>query len=101
MATATATITVNAYPNGVDNTQRHQVIFGTVAIQAAAATYAHLGLAISWAQEPIKALLPASGVAAPVWAEFKSKTGSGYVYIYNETTGKLMIFTGAADQAPL
>jgi hypothetical protein len=101
MATATTTVTVAAYPKGISNDQRMQIVHGTVAIQAASATYAAGGLAISWAAEPIKAQLDSSSKPIIAWAEFQSVSGSGYVYIYNTSTNKLQIFTGAAAQSPL
>ena len=96
MAVATATPTINAFPNGVDNTQRFTRIYGTIAISASPATYATGGLALSFSGlEPIKS------TQSPVIVYIESVKGSGFIYGWNQSTGKLQIFTGAAAQSAL
>lgn len=103
MAVATATLTLYPYPKGVDNTQRRKIVQGTCAIQASPATYATGGLAITWSQ--IAPSASADGLteptATPLLAEFFSVGGTGFIYGYNKSTGKLQIFTGAAAQSAL
>jgi hypothetical protein len=97
MATATVTLTKNAYPNGEDTTNRHIIIFGKAVIQASTATYAAGGLALNWLQ----AGTLNTTATAPLWVAFQSVSGSGYVYLVNASTGKLQVFSGAAAQSPL
>lgn len=103
MATATATMTLYPYPKGVDNTQRRKVLMGTCAVQASPAAYATGGLPITWSQLAPSA--SADGLSepttTPLVADFYSISGSGFVYAYNKSTGKLQIFTGAAAQSAL
>lgn len=96
MATATAVGTEYAYPMGKDNTQRRTMTYGSVAISASPATYAAGGLAFSFAS-------PVFDVSsqAPIDLEIKSISGSGYVYQWVKSTGKVKVFTGAAAQSPL
>lgn len=102
MATATATLTLNPFPNGKDQTLRRTIYSGTLAIQSSPATYATGGLAITWSQ-----LTNAAGEmftaeeTTPIVADFWSAGGSGYIYAYNQSTGKVQIFTGAAAQSAL
>lgn len=105
MSAAVATITVDAYPKGVDNTQRMTIIRGTVAIGASPLTYTTGGIAIvsasnatqsGWAQEPIKVTSD-----TPIECEFYSVAGSGFVYTWNQASNTLQIFTGAAAQSAL
>jgi hypothetical protein len=96
MAGTTATITPSAYPNGYDNTQRMQHVYGTVAIGASPLTYATGGVALSWKIEGIK-----STSQLPIWVEFISFGGSGYQYAWEKTGNTIQILTGAAAQSPL
>lgn len=95
MATATATFTQYVYPNGLDETGRFERHIGTVAIQASPATYATGGLALSFLNESVKSNNPAQQVS------IYSVAGSGYVYAYNASTGKVQIFQSAGSAAPL
>jgi len=99
MATATATLTQYAYPKGRDNTQRRSIIYGTCAIQAAAATYAAGGLAITWSQ-----IAERNPTTTPAVAWFYSNapvSTNDYIYVWNKSTNKLQIYTGAAAQTGL
>ena len=97
MTVAAATPSISAFPSGIDNTQRHLVVYGTVAIGASPLTYATGGVAMSFTGlEPLK-----TSNLTPLWCDVRSVSGSGYVYIYNASSGKLQIFTGAAAQSPL
>lgn len=108
MAAATATLTVNAYPNGVDNTQRRSVIYGKCTLTVGG-DYVTNGIPLNWGD-----LLSASGgqflgnwstldQPQPQWAEFRSAgnaagtTVPGYVYIYDTTNNTLRIASGTAE----
>jgi len=95
MSTATtATITIYGYPNGVDNTQRLQVVRGTIAL-VPFSLYPSDGVPLNWGLEQVKAL-PASSTTGPfpVDVDFKSVANppSGYLYFWDSTTGNLHIF---------
>ena len=86
MAVATATFTENAFPKGVDNTQRHGIRFGTLAIGASPLTYATGGIAITF-----PAFVDTLVGWTPVWMDV---TGlAGYQYIFVPSTNKLQIQT--------
>ena len=108
MAAATATLTVNNYPNGVDNTQRHTTILGTCSLTAGG-TYTTNGIPLPWGS------LESAGGGAfigswstldqlnPVSAEFRSggnpagSTIPGYVYVYDTINHTLRISSGGAE----
>lgn len=112
MANATATLTLYPYPKGVDNTQRNQVLRGTVAISAG--DYPDGGLSLSWggltnatgavapqAVPPFGSSPSSSGTLQPIDADFKSvgyaataggHGPSGYVYLWDNVNGNLHIF---------
>lgn len=105
MASA-ATLTVNAYPNGVDNTQRRQVVNGLCALSAS--TYPANGIPINWAAmingNGGGLFLPASSTDVPIAGtpQFTSTKGaaadgSNYTYAYDATHGTLRIFLGGAE----
>src|ERR1700761_3045412 len=96
MATATAVGTENAFPAGKDMTQRRFHTYGSLAISASPATYATGGLAFSFASI-------VSGVSSqtPIDLDIKSESGSGYVYLWNKSSNKVQVFSGAAAQSPL
>jgi hypothetical protein len=109
MANATATLTVNAYPNGVDNTQRRQALSG-LCVLLLAGLYVANGIPINWA-----ALLdgnggsgafildgPATVVTGSVF--FFSQTArnganTNYTYVYDYVHGTLAIFLGGTELA--
>jgi hypothetical protein len=109
MATATVTLTVTGYPNGVDNTQRHEVLFGQAAL-AAGGTYAANGLPFVWAfLEGIGGqFIPNFSTMVPVWAEFQSLAGGGtptgtppssMTYAWDTVHQTLRIFVGGTELA--
>jgi hypothetical protein len=80
------TLTAYPHPNGSDNTQRHQIIFGTATITG---TYVTGGLVITWGN--LSDVL--QNAPNPVWAEFISAAGAyTYNYSYNVTTKALRIY---------
>lgn len=111
MANAAATITIYPYPRGIDNTQRFQVVRGTIAISAG--TYPLGGFPLTWGSLsnangaviesiPLPASTPSStGTVKPTDMDVKSTaytstnygTGpSGYIYIWDSVNGNLHIF---------
>jgi len=107
MATATATITVDPYPFGFNDTLNWRIIYGTIAIQASPAQYATGGLALSWAG--ILGNLFGSkgdgtnaGTPHIVYIQSKSPQNSTlYTYVWNSSTEKLQIFyAGSAVSTP-
>jgi hypothetical protein len=99
MALSTVKATIYAYPNGNDNTQRRQILMGTLAISASPGTYPTGGFSLTnvFALEANKT----SNYNTPMYLTVYSVSGSGYVYAYNRANNKLQIFTGAAAQSPL
>lgn len=87
MALATATLTINNYPIGSDNTQRIQRHFGRLAIGANPLTYTAGGIRINFsALEPIKAGPP---YLLPMWMDVYSLAGSGFDYNWNPLGSKI------------
>lgn len=107
MATATATLSENSYPFGLSEGNDFVIIHGTVAIQAASATYAAGGLAISWTglgSNRFSSKGDGTNAGTPYAAIFTSQGPNGtnaFVYLWNRATEKLQIFTGAAAQTGL
>lgn len=96
MATATAVGTEYAFPSGKDFTQRRFQTYGSVAISASPATYAAGGLVFSFANVVFDV-----SSQAPIDLEIKSISGSGFIYQWVKSTGKVKVLTGAAAQSPL
>lgn len=117
MAVSTATLTVSPYPAGVDNTQRTQVIRGTVAITTG--FYPSGGYTVNWATlsqgnsgvsvSSIDLDSATSPVGAfPIDVDVKSvanatspygKGPSGYIYVWDNVLGNLHIFVSATNAA--
>ena len=100
MAEATLTLTVNAEPQGVDNTQRHQVLFGTAALSAGG-DYATNGIpcAFSFLNASGKTFLPNFLTPTPVWAVFQSLAGGTYQYLYDTVHQTLRIYQAGVELA--
>lgn len=89
MSTATAVVTINSYPNGVDNTQRSEIVKGTLAIGASPLTYVTNGLPITYANnEAIKSLTLTAN-----WGVIYGI--AGYVYQYDPAHNTVRIYTTA------
>lgn len=116
MANAAATITILPYPKGIDNTERCQIVRGTIAISAG--TYPPGGFPLSWQNLsnssgemiesiPLGGITPSStGVVAPFDMDVKSSannasqygTGpSGFIYVWDNVLGNLHIFQVQQD----
>lgn len=100
MATATAALTVNAYPNGVDNTQRHQILFGLLALNAGG-TYATNGVPFTWKFLSAEggSFIPNFSATSPVWATFVSQAGGTYQYLYDPVHGTIRIYQAGVELA--
>lgn len=105
-----ATLVLNNFPRGIDNTQRCTYVRGTVSLSAG--TYPTGGLALSWAQIAQDAKI--SIADGPFQVTFfsnnnvasstASHVGGGYEYVWNETTGNFQILAasgGAAGTGPV
>jgi len=114
MATATATITIDAYPGGIDQSQRVMYVLGTIAISASPNTYATNGIPLLFenAVDPAgaKVLLPvaptgAAGlgyvVPAMLWLASAATTGTtvgGYGYTWNKANNSVQILASSGTQ---
>jgi hypothetical protein len=101
MAEATATSTVNATPNGVDNTQRHQVLTGKIALSAGG-TYATNGIPLPFAFLNAEggAFIPNFATPVPTWIEIQSLAGLvGQTYLYDPVHGTLRIAVAGVELA--
>lgn len=97
-----ATLTVFNAPNGIDGTQNRRILHGLLAF--AAGTYAAGGVLPSYA--PLydvsgESVLVDSLTVAPARMILTSLSGSGYLYFYNNSTGKVQIFESSAAAGPL
>jgi len=107
MADATVALKVNAYPNGVDNTQRRQIVYGTATITANSGTAPATGLPLNW-----KALangnfasgnfIPQAGPnqsAKPQFCVFQgqgSESTNEQLYSYDYTNDSLLVWRAGA-----
>lgn len=87
MALATATVSLNPYPKGVDNTQRSIWTTGSVAIGANPLTYTAGGIRIN--TTPLEAIKAPPQYLLPFWVDVESQSGSGYWYIWNPLGPKI------------
>ncbi len=107
MATATTTLTENAYPFGLSEGNDFVIIHGTVAVQASTATYAAGGLVLSWSglgSNKFSSKGDGTTGGTPYCAEFTSQgsvSANAYIYLWNRANEKLQIYTGAAAQTGL
>jgi hypothetical protein len=99
MAAATATLTVDAYPNGVDNTQRRQIIDGVCALSVGG-TYVTNGIPTNWSNlqsaEGGK-FLPQTTKSQPIQARFFTKAGGLYQYNWDQTHNTLRILAAGVE----
>ena len=107
MAAPVITLTVAAWPNGVDQTQLRAIIEGSGAI-AGGGTYATGGLTLPWTDMQdgnFNDLTPYIGnwgpnQTYPVWATAFSRA-SGFVYVIDPTSGNLRIFESSAGSGTI
>ena len=108
MANTSATITLFPYPKGIDNTQRMQILRGTISLVAG--TYPAGGIPLSWAslsnvdgESPTVLINTSSGpfpVEVDVFSSAYNADGkgfgnigpSGYIYVWDSVNGNLHIF---------
>lgn len=109
MAVSTATVSVYAYPKGVDNTQRYHILRGTIGVTNG--TYPPSGFPLNWTNlEQLKAIPPggsspsSTGSPFPIEVDIYSvaaQTGfggvgpSGYVYAWDNVNGNMHIYEAA------
>jgi hypothetical protein len=98
MAQATITLTVSGYPNGVDNTQRHEILFGVAAILAGG-TYVTNGIPFVWAFQAAEggAFIPNFNNMVPVWADFKTLAGSNQTYEWDTVHQTLRVYIAGVE----
>lgn len=107
MSTATATLSENSYPFGLSEGNDFVIIHGTIAVQAASATYAAGGLALSWSglgSNRFSSKGDGTNAGTPYFVVVRSQgpvSTNDYVYEWNRATEKLQIYTGAAAQTGL
>lgn len=94
MAAATITATQDVFPFGSDQTQRRVIQWGKFTFTASPATYTTGGFVPTY---PVQ--INTSTPQSPIMVYVESVKGSGYTYLWNQTTGKVQIFTGAAAQS--
>lgn len=91
MANATATFTLKAFPNGIENTLDHVHLFGTVAISASPGTYPANGLPLTFVGPNVY-----TGIA-PFLVWFSGL--SGYDYNYDAAHGTIRAYLGGTEIA--
>lgn len=104
MAVAVATLTVAAHPNGVDNTQRRQILNGICALSGPGVnTYPPNGVPLPWTSlldgGSGGRFTPQTSLAQPIVAFFFSELGSGLGYVYDQTHNTLRIFSAGTELA--
>jgi hypothetical protein len=99
-----ATLTVAAYPNGVDNTQRRQILNGICALSAS--TYPANGVPITWKFLSAEGgqFIPQTSTDVPIpgTPQFYSELGAAadtnqYTYVYDSVHGTLRIFLAGVE----
>jgi hypothetical protein len=108
MATATSKLTVNAFPSGVDNTQKQYVIYGTCALSSGG-TYITNGIPLNWMTlfNPDGSVFQpqvSASQTTPIVAYFVSAIGGVETatpalqsYIYDGVHNTLRIYEGSAE----
>lgn len=79
----------------IESSQKVIRLYATVAVSASPATYAAGGLAVD-----LSGLGPYIEAPRLIHQNVASNEGSGYVYVYNPATGKLMILEGDGAGGP-
>ena len=92
MGVATATMTANAATlNSQDNTQKTEIVRGTVTISAATDTYATGGIACTFAAgtlEQIKSSLPPTYIL--MWSQPAVGSPNTFLYLYSYNPGSTL-----------
>ena len=100
MAVATASLTLSDFPKGVDNTQRYQILRGTISIGFG--TYPPGGFSLNWASLTnsgggrVEGIPNSGSTVIPVEVDVQdvSPTPSGYVFVV-DNLGNLHVFIAA------
>lgn len=115
MAEAVATLSVNPYPKGLDQTQLRAVIYGTCSLSAGG-TYATNGIPLNWTGVTVSGTpalqdgnfnntAPFLGNWGPLQTQpqdawfYSSTAASGYSYVYDTVHNTLRIFSGGTELA--
>ena len=93
MADATATVTVNAFPTGVDQTARFSHLYGTIAISTGG-TYVTDGLPVTW---DVAENIYSGNSGNPFYADMWGL--AGFLYVYDLTNNTIRIFQSAGSAA--
>jgi hypothetical protein len=107
MADSTIALATNGYPAGVDNTQRRQVVYGTLTITAAGGTAPATGIPINWSTITDSSSLPAnyfqpqvsSSTTQPAWVEFMPGASSAtpkQIYTYDATNNSIVVWAAGS-----
>lgn len=91
---ATATLSVASPLSLVDNDQKAQFIYGQIKISAATDTYATGGLALNAVLAALPDVQSSTGKPLMVW--ITTAAGTGYQYVWNQSSGKMQIFQNAS-----
>lgn len=99
MADATVAMEVNAFPNGIDNTQKRYIVYGVATITANAGTGPATGLPLTWTSMTDGNLNGASPFilqvgptqTKPAFAEFQSSGDNVQTYTYNSANDALVV----------
>ena len=108
MAAATSKLVVNAFPLGVDNTQRQQVVYGTIQLSSGGTYINPNGIPISWVffNPDGSTFYPAISAQTtdPIVAYFTSAIGGVQTatpalqsYIYDSVHNTLRIYNGSVE----
>src|ERR1700761_2750012 len=110
MAAATSKLVVNAFPLGVDNTQRQQVVYGTIQLSSGGTYVNPNGVPITWVffNPDGSSFVPAISAQTndPIVAYFTSALGGVQAsgggtglqsYIYDSVHNTLRIYGGSTE----
>lgn len=100
MANAIATVTYLAFPNGKDQTQRRELLYGNVGLSAGG-LYPPNGIPLNWAALSASGAreMILSSASQPQYCVFFSQAGGGYLYVFDVVHNTLRIFSGGVELA--
>ena len=101
MSASAATVNINVYPAGIDNTQRLTYVRGTISLTAG--TYPVGGIPLSWVTEKIKAQgVYTNPIQVTFFSEatatYSSSAIGGFGYLWNKLKNTFQILA-TADNA--
>lgn len=97
-----AQIVVNSFPNGVDYTQRSEILSGQIVLSG---TYVTGGIPLNWLTATNGSVtgskhLPSSNDSKPYKVWLASAGTTGFEYLWNKTNNTLQIYQNAAVSGP-